>query len=838
MSGWALAWRFARRELRGGVRGFRVFLACLALGVAAIAGVGSLAAAVTQALRDDARLLLGGDVELSFTHREANAEQRRHLEASGAVSGIAEMRAMARAGERRTLVELKSVDSAYPLIGAPRLAPEMPLAAALERRGGVWGAVAERAILTRLGVAIGDRVLLGDGEYELRAIIEAEPDRTASVFTLGPRILASLASLKDTGLVQPGSLVRWSYRVALEDPARANAWTEDLKRLFPQAGWRIRGLGDATPGVQRWVERIAMFLTLVGLTALLVGGVGVANAVRNFIDGKTTTIATLKCLGAPQSLVLRIYLVQVMTMAAFGIAIGLVFGALVPLVIGPFVASALGVGLRGALHVMPLALGALFGLLIAFAFALWPVARARDVPAAALFRSLVAPPRRWPRATIILATAVAFVALAALAIVTSLDRKLGTGFVVGSAAAIALFRAAGWIITWFARRVRPPSDPSLRLAIANLHRPGTALGGIILSLGLGLTVLTIVALVHGNFARALQTQLPSIAPAFFFIDIQPDQLAAFDAVTRESPGVTHVMRVPSLRGRIVALNGVPIERAFVAPEAQWAIGSDRGFTYSPVPPEGARIVDGAWWPADYKGTPLVSFDAQLARAMGLKVGDTMTVNILGRELTATIANLRSIDWTSLGINFTLIFAPGALEGAPQTWISTVQVDRAHEDALERRIVDRMPNVSSIRVRDALATANAVMESIASAARATAALTLLAGALTLAGAIAATQRRRIYDAVVLKVLGARRIDVLRALLVEFGLIGAVVAMIAGTIGTLFASVLVTQYLRVDFVFLPITLAAVIAAATLAVAAFGLLGTWRALGQKPAPLLRNP
>lgn len=837
-SSWRVAFALARRELRGGVAGFRVFIACLALGVAAIAAVGSLGAAVTKGLRDDGRRLLGGDVELSFTHREAEPAQLAHLASAGRVSRAGEMRAMARAGDQRALVELKAVDASYPLVGGIALEPAGDLRATLAPRGGSWGAAVEPSLLARLGIAPGDRLRVGDLDYEVRATIAAEPDRTANVFTLGPRVMVPVESLAQTGLLQPGSLVRWLYRVALHDPSAAPAFVEDLKRRFPSAGWRIRALADAAPGLQRWVDRIAVFLGLVGLTALLVGGVGVANAVRGFVDGRIATIATLKCLGAPGDLVMRVYMVQVMAMAVLGIAAGLAVGAAVPLVAAPLVERALGVGLSTGVFPAPLGLAALQGLLVAVAFALWPLARTRELPAAALFRAVVAPTRAIPRAGVVATTALALAALAALAIASAPDRRLGIAFVAGAAACFVLFRLAAAAIAAIARRAPAPARPALRLALANLHRPGGNLPGIVLSLGLGLTVLSIISLVHGNFAGALRGQLPAVAPSFFFIDIQPDQLEEFEATLRDARGVGAVQKVPSLRGRITRLNGVPVEQAAIAPEAQWAIGSDRGLTYARELPRDARIVAGEWWPPDYAGPPLVSFDAQIAAGMGLKLGDTITLNVLGREITARIANLRAIDWTTLGINFTLVLAPGALEGAPQTWIATAQVERAHEDALERLLVERLPNVSSIRIRDALATVERALGSIATAARATASVTLLAGALTLAGAIAATQRRRIRDAVVLKVLGARRRQILEALLLEFALLGLVVATLAALLGSLAARLLVAGYLSLDFAWLPGTLLAVIAGAAAAVALIGLAGTWRALGQRPAPLLRNP
>lgn len=835
---YTLAWQLARREMRGGIRGFRVFMACLMLGVAAIAGVGSLADGVREGLRRDARMILGGDVELSFTHRSTTPEQAAFLASSGRVSEVLEMRAMARTADERALVELKAVDPVYPLVGTIDVAGTRDLAAALARGAdGRWGAAVEPAALTRLATSVGGTIRVGDAEFVVRATVENEPDRSANLFTLGPRVMIAREALGATALEQPGALIRYISRVVLAPGTDAQAWIEALKARFPDAGWRIRGESEAAPGLQRWIDRIAMFLTLVGLTALLVGGVGVANAVRSYLDARTASIATIKCLGAPGRLVLRLYLIQILAMAALGIAAGLVLGAAVPALAGPLLAERLGVEAGAGLHLPALVLAAAFGVATALAFALWPLARARETPPAALFRDLVAPTRRWPRAIYVWASAGAIAVLAGLAVATSIDRKLGLAFCVASVVCFAVFRLAAWLVSLAARRAGHVRNPALRLALANMHRPGSPTPGIVLSLGLGLTVLVLIAQVQGNFQRQLEEQLPQMAPSFFFIDIQPDQLAAFDRLVAGYPGIGEIRQVPSLRGRIVRLNGVPVEQAVVAPEAQWAVGSDRGLTYTGRMPPGTRLVAGDWWPEDYAGPPLVSMDAQVARGMGLGLGDTITINVLGREMEAKIANLRAIDWTSLGINFTLTFAPGALEGAPQTWIATAQVDAAGEDGLERAVTAALPNVSSIRVKRALATARDTIAAIAVAARATAAVTLAAGTLVLAGAILATQRRRTYDAVMLKVLGATRADVMRALLLEFALTGAAAASVAAVLGTLAAYLLISNYMRIDFALLPGTLAATIAGAAASVAAIGLAGTWRALGQKAAPLLRN-
>lgn len=833
--------RIAARELRGGLKGFRIFLACLALGVAIIAGVGSLAEGVRTALREDARMLLGGDVEVSFTHRQMTDEQRAALRAGGPVSMFAEMRAMARTDDRRILVELKAIDSAYPLLGDLTLetgpVTQQALGALLAPRDGLAGAVLERTTMTRLGLNTGDRIRVGDAEFAVRAVIVQEPDRTTNPITLGPRAMIAYDALASTGLVQPGSLIRYAYRIRLDAPDQAGAFVRGLTTRFPEAGWRIRGLTDAAPGLQRWIDRIAMFLTLVGLTALLVGGVGVANAVRNYLEGKRHTIATLKCLGVTGGAVTSVYLTQIMALALLGVVIGLMIGAVLPAIFGPLVAQQLGVAARFGLYPAPLLLASLFGVLIALAFSLWPLGRAREISPAALFRDIVAPTRIWPRRSLMLGTVVSLAGLAALTILTTPDRFLALWFVLGAAGTFLLFWLAARLVAAIARSLRRLRQPAIRLALANMHRPGSATPSIVLSLGLGLTVLVLIMQIQGNLLRELRTQLPAIAPSFFFIDIQPEQWEPFQAAVRATPGLIDLRHVPSLRGRITRLNATPVDQVRVAPEAQWAIGSDRGLTYSATPPQDTRIVEGAWWPTDYSGPPLVSFDVNLARGMGLNLGDTITINVLGIEVEARIANLRVIDWTNLGINFALIFAPGTLEGAPQTFIATASVPRSQEDDLERRITEAMPNVSSIRIRNALATIEGVLTSIGDAARVTAAVTLIAGMLVLAGAMVATQRRRIYDAVVLKVLGARRRDVIAAFLIEFGLIGLASGLVAAVIGTICAAALMAVYFR--FAFIPDlpAVAAIVLIAICVAGALGLAGTWRAMGQKPAPILRH-
>jgi putative ABC transport system permease protein len=834
----AHAVRLARRELRGGIRGLGVFLACLVLGVAAIAGVGSLAASVVAGIGADARDLLGGDAEARLAYRPIDAAERAFLAQSGRLSEITTMRAMARTqgGDRRSLIELKAVDPAYPLYGAVALTPAQTLGAALAPRGGNFGAAVDPAILDRLGLALGDSVKIGDTTLQLRGTIKHEPDAAAGGLEFGPRVIVSADALIESGLIRPGALVTYHYRLQFPLGADPASWAERARSAFPEAGWQIRTFGEASPALQRLIDRLALFLTLVGLTALLVGGVGIGNAVGGYIAGKTMTIATLKCLGAPTGLVFAVYFVEIMVLTTLGVAAALVLGALVPLASMPLLARVLPVSIRLGIYPGPLSLAALFGLLTTLVFALWPLAGIGRVPAGALFRDTVDRAQRRTPLAALGATALLALGLAALAVGSAQDRTVALWFVAGAVGAFALFRVAGAVVVHGARQLGRPRRAALRLALANLHRPGAPTAQVMLSLGIGLTVLVAIALVEGNLAREVESRLPAEAPAFFFIDIQPDQLAGFAAIVQAIAGA-RFDQVPMMRGRITRLNGVPVEATAVAPEAQWALRSERGLTYAATLPRGSQLAAGNWWPPDYRGPPLVSFDAALARGMGVTVGDRLSVNLLGREITAVIANLRSIDWERLGINFALVFAPGTLESAPQTHLAAVYLPQADEETLVRTVTESFPNVSAIHVREALAAVDRLISTIGDAVRLTASVALLAGMLVLGGAIAAGRHRRVYDAVVLKVLGATRGVLTRAFLIEHGLLGALSALVACVLGTVAAYFLVTRLMKIEWVFSPGPLLWTVGLAILLTLVLGFAGTWRALGAKAAPYLRN-
>jgi putative ABC transport system permease protein len=834
---WRYALTLARRELRGGIRGFRIFLACIVLGVAAIAAIGSLEAAVTAGIGGDARALLGGDVSARLALRPANAAERRFLDASGAVSAVVKMRAMARRdGGKTSLIELQAVDRAYPLYGRLALAPAQNLAAALAATNGVFGAVAETALAGRLGLKLGQEFRIGDARFRLAAVIAREPDAAFAGLAFGPRVIVAQAALPATNLIQPGALVDYAYHVRLPPGGDAARWIAAARARFPQAGWRLRSTKDAAPSLQRLIDRVGFFLSLAAVTSLLVGGVGIANATAGYIAGKRDTIATLKCLGASTHLVFAAYFLQILALALGGICIGVGLGAAAPAAIGPFLQGLLPVRLPLGLYPAPLAVAALFGLLITLLFAPWPLAAIGRIMPGALWRDRIAPEPRALAPLAAAATLAAGLALAGLVVLTAPDRRIALWYVGGALAAFVVFRLAGALVVAAARAAPRPSRPLLRLAVANLYRPGAPTARIVLSLGIGLSVMIAVALVEANLAAEINGRLAERAPADFFLDLQPAQMAGFARIVQAAPGASFD-QVPMLRGRIVKLNGVPVERAKIAPDAQWAVRGERGLTYAADLPDGSRLAAGQWWPADYRGTPLVSFDAGLARGMGLDVGDTLTVNLLGRDITARIASLRHIDWARLGINFAIVFAPGTLEAAPQTRLAALYAPAGTADRIVQQVAARFPNVSAIPVREALAELARVVATIGGAVRLVALATVAAGILVLGGAVAAGHRRRVYDAVLLKVLGATRGMIAAVFLIEYLLLGLAAAAVAAAVGTLAAWALVTGPMHLGWTFRPAPLLLTAAGTVLLTLALGFAGTWHALGATPARYLRE-
>ena len=843
--GASLALRYALREMRGGLRGFYVFIACIALGVMAIAGVGSVAASLSEGLAREGRTLLGGDAAFSLIQREAKPDEVAFLRSRGKVSVAATLRVMARAADGQlALVELKAVDGNYPMLGELTLDPKMPLTDLLAQRDGAYGAAVDQTLLARLGLKIGDRVSIGNATFQMRSIVDAEPDRLAGGLGFGPRFLVSQTALRATGLLQPGSLVRWIYRVKLPDQAAddraVTALVDDARAALPQAGWEIRSRSNASPQLERTIDRFTQFLTLVGLAALLVGGVGVANAVKSHIDRRRDVIAAFKALGATGRDVFAIYLTQVTALAVIGSAIGLAVGAALPFVIVGLFGKLLPLPVVPALHPGELALSFIYGLLTALAFGLWPLGRVHDVPVAALFRETITGEGHRPRWRYLALMAVVIALLIAVAIGLAYDKRVAAVFVISAIVVFGLLRGIAAGLMALARRLPRSDITMLRLAIANIHRPGALTPSVVMSLGLGLAVLVTITQIDGNLRRQFMAALPDRAPSFYFIDIPSTEADRFGAFLKQTAPQSTIEDVPMLRGRIVGARGVKADDLNASAGAEWVLQSDRGLTYTGDIPKGSKLVEGQWWGQDYDGPPLVSIEKKIADGLGLKIGDPIVVNVLGRDITATIANMRTVDWQSLGINFVLVFSPNAFKGAPHTHIATlteIHPNAAGDARIVKSVADAFPMVTSVQVREALETIGTVVTNLVLAIRGASAVTLVSAILVLGGALAAGHRHRVYDAVILKTLGATRARLLGAYALEYLMIGFATAIFGVIAGSVAAWLIVSRLMTLGFIWQAGSAAGVVAAALLVTVGLGLAGTLLALNQKPATVLRN-
>jgi putative ABC transport system permease protein len=841
----ALSLRYALRELRGGLRGFYVFIACIALGVMAICGVGSVAASLSEGLAREGRTLLGGDVAFVLFQREAKPNEVAFLRSRGEVSVAATLRGMARASDGRlALVEMKAVDASYPMLGELTLNPKLPVNDLFAEHDGAFGAAADPTLLARLDLKVGDRVAIGNATFEIHSAVEAEPDKLAGGVGFGPRFLVSEAALHATGLLQPGSLVRWNYRVKLPDNASGERATaaliDDARSALPEAGWEIRSRSNASPQLERTINRFTQFLTLVGLAALLVGGVGVANAVKSHIDRRRDVIAAYKALGATGREVFAIYLTQVIVLAGIGSIIGLVAGAALPFVIVGLFGKLLPLPVVPALHPGELALSLVYGLLTALAFGLWPLGRVHDVPVAALFREATGTVWHRPRWSYLALMAVVIALLVAVVIGLAYDKRVASVFVASSVLVFALLRGIAAILMALARRLPRTRFTMLRLAIANIYRPGALTPSVVMSLGLGLAVLVTITQIDGNLRRQFLAALPERAPSFYFIDIPASEAGRFDTFLKQTLPQSSVEDVPMLRGRIVAARGVKAEDLKASTDSEWVLQSDRGLTYTGEIPKGSKIVEGEWWGADYAGEPLVSMEKKIADGLKLKIGDEIVVNVLGRDIPATISNLRNVDWQGLGINFVLVFSLGAFKGAPHTHIATLT--EAHPDAagdarIIKQVADSFPMITSVRVREVMETIGSVVTNLALAIRGASAVTLVSAILVLGGALAAGHRHRVYDAVILKTLGATRVRLLGAYALEYLMIGFATAVFGVIAGSVAAWLIVTRLMTLSFVWEAGSAAGVVAAALIVTVGLGLAGTLLALNQKPATVLRN-
>ncbi|MCY4197969.1 MAG: drug:proton antiporter [Rhodobacteraceae bacterium] len=848
------AFRIAQREMRGGIRGFRVLIACLALGVASVAAIGTVGDRIEAGLTEQGAVLLGGDAEIQLSYRFATEDEKQWLRAHAQeVSEIVVFRSMAttvpgRAGasntvaadaSNRALTQIKAVDDRYPLYGRTELDPPMDLDAALAQKDGIYGAVMHGDLINRLQLKIGDILTLGSRQFQLRARLHTEPDGVNTGFALGPRTIVRQTGLEDSGLIGPGSLYTTRYRLRLDPNVDLDVFRDATQTSLPDSGLQWVDRRNGSPAARSFVQRVGSFLVLIGLAGIAVGGIGVSAAVRTYLESKTETIATLKTLGAERGTIFLAYLMQVSVMIALGIALGIMIGSLTPQLLRPLLVAQLPVPVGTGFPVAPLAEAALYGALTGLTFSLWSLSKTGEVKPAELYRIGTIEKRSIPSTALLLAIFMCAALLIAAASWLSNATEIALWTAVGLIGSLIVL---GFMATCVRRAARHLGRSGflrnlteLRLAMGSIGGPHSDAGPAILSLGLGLTILAAVGQIASNLETTISRNIPERAPSYFVIDIQNHQFDSFTRLVNSAHRVSQLDTAPMLRGIISRINGVD---AIEAAGPHWVLRGDRGVSYAAHPPEGTVITAGEWWPETYSGKPLVSFADDEARELGLRINDILTLNILGRDIDVQVANFREVEFESMGIGFVMIVNPAAIAAAPHTHIATIYAEGDDNQTLFRQIASTFPNVTIISVAEGIARAAQILNGLATAITYGSGVTLATGLVVLIGTAAAGERRRIYEAAILKTLGATRRRILTALALRAAILGIAAGLVATVAGGIAGWAVLTFVMDSAYQFKPIAAAVIVLAGGMASLVASLLFAWRPLQVKPSRILRAP
>jgi putative ABC transport system permease protein len=880
--------KMAWRETRAAWRHFLYFLVCVAIGVGAVTGVSLFGNRIERVVNQEARSLLGGDLEIWLTRQISEHGQMilHSLREQGVtMTHVTELVAMAASpvfsvGHPTQIVELKAVEPSYPLYGSLRLDPDSKLVSLLNlppqrcSAPPCYGVVVQESLLIRMGLAVGDRIKIGEGWFLITGRVRSEPDRIANMFSLGPRVFLSQEGLRTTGLIRLGSRLRERYLLKLPMSMSADSLLPDLQHHLARESPRITDARHAQPQLKQSLKQLTRYLGLIGLTALFVGGVGIAMSVHAFVREKLMTIGLLKTIGADSPVIFWTYVLQAMILGIGGSLIGLMLGTalyrglpwLLTVLLDSSLLDQLGMADKMSVSPIPLLKGLGLGVLSSLLFALWPLLTIREVKPAWIFRREVDPlgsrdargtsPRQIGGMVLdsvtLLTLAGIGVGLALLALWQAGSWKIGWLFILSFGAAILLLTLSARLTLWLLKQWRGPALLQFRHAIGNIKRPGSQLLGITIAVGMGVMVMATVALVERSLLHQVNEQRPVDAPSFFFIDIQPDQAEAFLRLLRERSGDPSPRLTPLVRARLSALKGIPVAVETIPgredrndPRGQqketrrtWFLTREYALTFLQELPKENTIVQGEWWkPGQVFTKPLISIEEDAARQLGLTIGDSIEVDIHGIPITGEISSIRHVEWGNFSTNFYMIFSPGSLDGAPYTYVATVRVAPSEEVSLQQAVVTSFPNVTAINVGDVLHSFTRVMDRLTLAIEAVALFCVLAGGLVMAAALAATRYRRLYESLILKALGATRGVLVQIFAIEYALLGAV----GGVAGLLLASALSWAILSFVFdlrwSFEPAILCASLLATMILTTAVGFLSTYRILGQPPLSGLRN-
>jgi len=879
-----MAWR----ETRGAWRHFLYFFVCVAVGVGALVGVSLFAAHVDHAVTREARSLLGGDLEIrsSYPLSADGQEVLRSLDRRDiAVTHVSELVAMAArterekiAGQATQIVELKAVEPAYPFYGTLSLEPVLPLDRLLHpdtsmcEMAPCHGAVVQEALLLRMGLAIGSRLKIGQAEFLITGLVRKEPDRMANAFSLGPRIIVSQEGLQTAGLIKPGSRVRERQLLKLPPDLPLEPLRGELRGRLAAEHVRVTGYRDAQPQLKQFLEQLSRYLGLIGLTALFIGGLGVAMSIQAFLQEKLKTIAVLKTVGADSATIVRTYIVQALGLGFMGSLAGILLGIFLQRVLPPLLAEAfvtdlldqLGASTElSAVSIGPLLKGGALGMLATLLFTTWPLLRIREIKPAAIFRREVESDPlgetvqslplwvRWgfnDRLTVLTSVSI-LTGLGGLSVWQAGSWKVGGLFIAGLVLAVVLLFACARVLVEGLRLVPRPASLTLRYAIGNVVRPGGHTARILIAIGISVMVIVTVSLVEQALLRQVGETRPIDAPTFFFIDLQPDQTNGFAELVQRQTGGRSPELTPLIRSRLHAVNGevVKVEEEVEEEERreeskderrkQWYLSREYVLTYLEQLPKGNEIVGGTWWqPGQQFATPQVSIEEEAARSLGLKIGSSMELDIQGTTIAAEVSSIRKVDWGNFSTNFYMILSPGSLDGAPITYVATIHVPPEQEVPLQQAVVASFPNVSAIHVGDVLDNFARVLDRLALAIRAVALFCVITGGLVMAAALAATRYRRLYESVILKALGGTRGLIARTFAAEYALLGLVGGLMAIGLSSALSWAVLTYVFDLSWRLHPTVLLTGLGLTVLLTLFVGLLSTFHILGQRPLAILR--
>ncbi len=881
----SMAWR----ETRGAWRHFIYFFICIAVGVGALVGVSLFAAHVERAVKKEARGLLGGDLEVRSSRplNAVDADFLLSLGNRGIVStNVSELVAMASRkdgvpDQRKAtqIIELKAVEPRYPLYGALRLEPASSLIDLLHPSSATCndrachGAVVQETLLLRMGLSIGDSLKIGQATFIISGVVRIEPDRVANAFSLGPRVIISQQGLRDTDLIKPGSRVRERHLIRLPEGEALEPLRAELRTRLSAGGVRVSGYRDAQPQLKQFLDQLARYLGLIGLTSLFIGGLGVAVSIHSFLQEKQKSIAILKALGMDSSTIIQIYILQSLGLGLMGSITGLVLGILLqyvlpPLIAGVFVTDLLEqLGASAGLSVVsvsPLIKGMALGLLATLLFTLWPLLRIRDIRPMVIFRQEIESSAgenpvdvnswrmRWglgDRVNLLTVSAVV-AGLGGLSIWQAGSWKFGALFLGGlSLAAVLLSLFAGVLVEGCRSLPKPPSL-SFRYAVGNITRPGRHSIGILVAISLSVTVIITVSLVEKSLLHQVGESRPADAPTFFFIDLQPDQIDDFTKLVSRETGGRKPELTPLIRSRLHTVNGVAVKIAEEGDhdervdgdraerQKQWYLSREYVLTFLDQIPKGNQILRGNWWkPGQVFTEPQVSVEEEAAKSLGLEVGSRLEFDIQGVRTNAEVASIRKVDWGNFSTNFYMILSPGSLDGAPLTYVATINVPSDQEVPLQQAVVDSFPNVSAINVGDVLDNFSRVLDHLALAIQAVAIFCVVTGGLVMAAALSATRYRRLYESVILKTLGATRGLIARAFAAEYAILGLAGGVMAVGLSSVLSWLMLTYLFEISWSLQHTTLITGLTFTIVLALSVGFLSTFHILGERPLKILRH-